>query len=83
MVLINMVFTCEVCKKEFQTRMEVHTQRNNSNKGWRYICCMCLGHKLLSCLDDLERNTLKSFSKDKELVTNVALARDFRINRKK
>lgn len=43
-------FECGVCHKHFEKRLEVHTQADNSERGWRYICCKCLGHKPLSCV---------------------------------
>jgi|WetSurMetagenome_2_1015567.scaffolds.fasta_scaffold915257_2 hypothetical protein len=46
---------CAVCKKVFHYRFEVHTQADNSKKGWRYICCECLGHDALECLKEYKR----------------------------
>ena len=48
-------FECEVCGYKTTNRFEVHTQANNSEKGFRYICCRCLGHKLLECYNKNER----------------------------
>jgi len=50
------MFECKVCHEKFNSRMEVHTQADNSKKGWRYICCKCLGHKPLSCLTEVKKN---------------------------
>ena len=41
---------CEVCHKEYKSRFDVHSQLNNSEKGYRMICCTCLGHKQLECM---------------------------------
>lgn len=40
--------TCEVCGY-VGTVKDVHTQADNSEKGWRHICCTCLGHPKGSC----------------------------------
>lgn len=47
---LPLTYLCEVCKRKFKKRKEVHTQANNSEIGFRYICCECLGHKSLSCM---------------------------------
>lgn len=44
-------FQCEVCGVVYPSRWHVHTQADNSEKGWRYICCRCLSHEPLSCLN--------------------------------
>ena len=54
-VPMSVEFECEVCNKIFKRRLEVHTQANNSDKGFRYICCRCLGHDPLSCLENKGR----------------------------
>lgn len=41
---------CEVCDYETEDRWELHTQAVENEKGWRWICCRCLGHKPKSCL---------------------------------
>ena len=46
------IFKCEKegCNFQTENRFAVHTQLDDSNKkGWRYICCDCLGHESLSC----------------------------------
>lgn len=45
-------FQCEKCFRHFLSRLYVHTQLDNSPKGFRYICCECLGHPPLSCKEE-------------------------------
>ena len=39
---------CEVCGYK-GTRKHIHTQADGSEKGFRWICCKCLGHEYGSC----------------------------------
>jgi len=44
-------FQCNVCKKVYARRVEVHAQADKSKKKYIFVCCKCSGHKPLSCLD--------------------------------
>lgn len=44
-------YKCAKCGKVYAHRVDVHSQADNSKKGYRLICCKCLGHEPLSCLD--------------------------------
>jgi hypothetical protein len=48
-------FECAYCRRKFKRRIEVHTQADNSVRGFRYMCCLCLGHPPLSCLNKYKR----------------------------